>query len=367
MIPALESIDWYRFLGRPPLPAPSPPVVESIARKPLLITGAGGSIGAALALRLDAAGANLILLESSESHLFDLQSEFTGRASGRTPNFYLGSAGDGALLDEIFGRHQPELVFHAAAFKQVPLLEEQPFAAVSNNIVATQALVAAASVHDSHIILLSTDKAVAPASVMGAAKRVAEQITLAAGGTVLRLANVLGSRGSVAEIFARQIADGSALTITDPAARRFFLTIPEAVDLLLAAANGPVQSELFVPNLSSPHYIADLARFMARALAPDRNIPVRFTHLRAGDKESEALHSPLETAHPPHANGLVPVVSPSLPANELRELLEHLKLASRSRELTSAISILRRLVPDYTPSAALENLQTRYEPRVHNV
>ena len=367
MIPALDSIDWYSFLGRPHLPSPPRPVVESIVRQPILITGAGGSIGAALAIRLGLAGADLILLESSESSLYDLQSTLDSSLSGRTLNFYLGSAGDSALLDEILVRHQPGLTFHAAAFKHVPLLEEQPLAAIVNNIVATEALLAAASARDSHVILISTDKAVAPASVMGATKRVAEQIVVASGGTVLRLANVLGSRGSVAEVFSRQIANGSALTVTDPAARRFFLTIPEAADLLLAAANEPASFQLFVPNLRLPHYIADLARFMARALSPDRSIAIQFTHLRAGDKESEALYSPFEVTQPAHPNGLIPVDSPRLPANQLRDLLENLKAATRSRELAAALAVLRRLVPDYTPGAGLETVIARTEPPVHNV
>ena len=366
VIPALESIDWYSFLGRPQLPSPPPSAVESIARNPILITGAGGSIGGALAHRLAAAGAELILLESSESHLFNLQFDLADAHSACSPKFYLGSTGDRILLDEIFLRHQPGLVFHAAAFKQVPLLEEQPFAVISNNILATQSLVAAAAAHRSKTILLSTDKAVAPVSIMGATKRVAEQITLAAGGTALRLANVLGSRGSVAEIFAHQIAAGSALTVTDPAARRFFLTIPEAVNLLLAATDEPVP-QLFVPDLRLPHYIADLARFMAHTLAPGRDIPIEFTQLRAGDKESEALFSPTETPHVAQANGLMPVDSPRLRLGHLHDLLEELKAASQSRNRAAALSILQRLVPDYLPSPVVEGFPLRAEPPVHNV
>lgn len=365
MISALESIDWHQFLGRPPLPSPQVTTLNSLSRGSILISGAGGSIGSALALRLAAAGALLVLLESSENNLFELESSLTD--TGRAVEFYLGSIADVALLNEIFARHRPQLVFHAAAFKHVPLLEGQPFAAIENNVMGTQTLVTVAKPHGARVILLSTDKAVTPASVMGATKRVAEQIVFAAGGTVLRLGNVLGSRGSVSEVFARQIENGHPLTVTDPAARRYFLTIEEAVDLLLAAAAEPDAPALFVPQLLSPHYIADLARFLSSALARDRIVPIEFTRLRAGDKESEALFSPLETPHAARANGLVAVDSRGLPTGQLLDLVEVLKSASHTRHLSAALSILRRLVPDYTPSRVVENLQIGTEPPVRNV
>lgn len=365
VIPALDSIDWHRLLGRPPLPSPAPALLASIVREPILITGAGGSIGSALARKLARARGRLVLLESSENNLFELQSEFT--SSGFAAEFYLGSAGDEALLQEIFARHRPRIVFHAAAFKHVPLLEEQLFAAITNNVVATRTLVAAAAEQNAHLILLSSDKAVAPASVMGATKLVAEQLVLTSGGTVLRLGNVLGSSGSVAETFARQIATAQSITVTDPAARRYFVTLGEAVDLLLAAAAEPSHSTLFIPDLRSATYIADLARFMTRWLAPTRDIPIGFTRLRAGEKEAEALFSPMETPHPPRASGLSPVDSPTLPPNHLHDLLEKLKNACQSRESATALSILQRLVPDYTPSRIVESTLSATEPPVHNV
>lgn len=161
-----ETIDWRDFLDRPPLGAPSPDTVSSLVRCPILITGAGGSIGSALALRLASAEVRTILLESSESSLYDLQQDFA--AAGVTDNaiFYLGNVTDRTLLDEIFSIHRPRLVFHTAAFKHVPLIEEQPLAAIANNIFATETLITAALAHSARVILLSTDKAVAPASMM---------------------------------------------------------------------------------------------------------------------------------------------------------------------------------------------------------
>ena len=166
----LENIDWHRFLGRPPLPTASDDSISSLRRHPILITGAGGSVGSALALRLNAFGCETILLESGEANLYELQNGLS--ADGGKASFYLGNAGDAALLDEIFAVHRPRLVYHTAAFKHVTLLEEQPFAAIANNIFATRAVVSAACGNDARMVLLSTDKAVVPSSVMGATKQV---------------------------------------------------------------------------------------------------------------------------------------------------------------------------------------------------
>lgn len=170
----------------------------------MLITGAGGSIGSALALRLSRLALPVLL-----------------------------------LLDELFAAHAPRIVFHMAAHKHVPLLEQQPLAAIANNIFATETIAATAATCGARVVLLSTDKAVESISVIGATKRVAEEIVLAAGGTVLRLGNVLASTGSVTEVFAHQIARGGPLTITDPAAHRYFLTLDEPVNLLLFMSAAP--------------------------------------------------------------------------------------------------------------------------------
>ena len=351
MIPSLDTIDWHAFLGRSRLPSTSPAAISSLLQYPVLITGAGGSIGSALALRLASAAAPTILLESSENSLYDLRQDLAGVSA--SANFYLGSVADRGLLDEIFSLHRPNLVFHAAAHKHVPLIEEQPLAAIANNVFATETLIASAAAHNARVVLVSTDKAVAPASMMGATKRVAEQIVLTSGGTVLRLGNVLASRGSVTEVFARQIASGLPLTVTDPAARRYFLTITEAVELLLAAATESQTTSLHAPLLPQPHFIADLARFMSRALAPDRDLAIEFTRLRPGDKESEQLWSDSETPHPATVTGLVPLDSPLPPRNQLQSLLTTLHRAVQSRDLSAALAALRILVPDYTPSPTI--------------
>lgn len=347
---SLETLDWYGFLARPQLPAPPPEALHHLNTARILVTGAGGSIGSALALRLASlAPAQLILLESSESHLFALQSAFAQLAPAVPVAFALGGIADTALLDELFCRHEPELVFHAAAFKHVPLLEEQPLAAIANNIFGTRALVRAAARHRARLVLLSTDKAAAPASLMGATKRVAEQIVLAQGGTAVRLGNVLASRDSVAEVFAAELAAGHPLTVTDPAARRYFLTIDEAVNLLLlAAAEDP---GLFAAELAETHYIVDLANFLAAQLAPGRETPIVFSHLRSGDKETEQFWSERETPRPANTDGLLAIDSPQ--TTQLDAALDMLHAALKTRDTAAALHALMRLVPDFTPSTAL--------------
>jgi FlaA1/EpsC-like NDP-sugar epimerase len=358
VIPPLQNIHWHSFLARPPLPSPAPDLLTHLARQPILITGAGGSIGSALALRLAALNPpNLLLLESSESHLNALTSQLPSSTS-ITP--ILDSVADTALLSRIFATHAPAIIFHAAAFKHVPLMEQHPLAAIANNIFATEVLTRIATARHARVLLLSTDKAVEPASVMGATKRVAEQIVLAAGGTALRLGNVLASRDSVAEIFAYQIARGGPITVTDPAARRYFLTINEAVDLLLFAAVHTKPSALLAPNLSTTHFIADLANFMAHTLAPGREIPIEFTHPRPGDKETEQFWSSTEITrpYPPDASPgeLISIESPTQSHNQLAIALTQLRAAVEARDVPAALAHLQSLVPDYTPSPSVQAL-----------
>lgn len=355
---SLAELDWSGFLGRPKIAGPAPESLEILRRTPVLVVGAGGSIGSALALRLAALGLPLlVLLEASESHLYALQRNWSEAGLTSPVVFVLGSVANPALLEEIFTVHAPGLVFHSAAFKQVPLLEEQPLAAIENNVFGTQCVVEASS--GARVILLSTDKAVSPISVMGATKRAAEQIVLDSGGTVLRLGNVLASRDSVAEVFARQIAAGDPLTITEATACRYFLTIDEAVNLLLSAAAEPEPAALLAPELPATHRIIDLARFMVRELGSGRRIQIEFIGPRAGDKESERFWSATETARPARTRGLLSVESPLVSGEELRAALAGLRGALDTRDLAAALAQLRVLVPDYLPSAALMSLADR--------
>lgn len=358
MIPVLKNLDWRGFLQRPALAGAAPEALEELRHETILITGAGGSIGGALALQLSTLSpARLILLEAAESNLYQLQREW-GEASAPSAcamTATLGGAGDRELLEEIFQRHTPGLVFHTAAFKHVPLMEEQPLAAIQNNIFATETLLNVAGKFGARVMQLSTDKAVEPASVMGATKRVAEQMVLAAGGRALRLANVLASRDSVAEVFQRQIAAGGPLTVTTATARRYFITLDEAVRLLLAAATLPEPVALLAPVLPGMQKIAELARFMAEELAPGREIALEFSGCRAGDKESEELWGDAEQARATSCADLVSIATAKLKAAELTAL----RRAVEARDLSGALHGLQGLAPDYRPSRTVLALAER--------
>ena len=347
-----ERVDWRDFLARPSLPPPPPEIFDALGRSPVLITGAGGSIGSGLALRLaHAALPGLVLLDSSENNLLHLQEALHAApaARGGEITLLLGDAGDRSLLNGLFTAHQLGTVFHAAAYKHVPFLEQQPLAAIANNVFATEAVVAAAAEHGASLVLLSTDKAVEPASVMGATKSIAEEIVLARGGTVLRLGNVLDSSGSVTEVFARQIAHGEPLTVTDPAACRYFLTLDEAVNLLLLAAAQRERNAVLAPALSRQHRIAELAGFMARTLAPNCEIPIHFVGLRPGDKLAEQLWSECESVAP--VGGGLLSIQPVRPDPARFALdLDALRAALSTNDLSAAVAQLCVLVPGFRPT-----------------
>ncbi|MGC1461342.1 MAG: polysaccharide biosynthesis protein [Terracidiphilus sp.] len=354
--PSLNDISWREFLRRPAFEPPPPEVLDAFTSAPILVTGAGGSIGSALSLRLARyALPALLLLESGENNLCELQRAMADdlkafpRAAAPMA-FALASAGDRTVMEALFTVHRPRIVFHAAAYKHVPLLEEQPLAAIANNIFATETITAVASEYRTRVVLLSTDKAVEPASVMGATKRVAEEIVLASGGTVLRLGNVLASSGSVTEVFANQIAHGGPLTITDPAARRYFLTLDEAVNLVLLASMHPNSSSLLAPPLPAMHGIVELARYMSRQLAPGREIPIHFTGLRPGDKLTERLWSDSDATKPVGDGSLVSICISQLSPIQLQSGLAALHSAAEVHDISGALAQLQSLVPDFHPS-----------------
>jgi FlaA1/EpsC-like NDP-sugar epimerase len=353
VIEPLESIDWYRFLERPQLPQAPPETLAALTYKPILITGAGGSIGSALTRRLIGAGCAVLLLEASESNLYELDKELRGASGGQAARMYLGDAGDSTLLADIFAVYRPQVVFHAAAFKHMPLLEQQPLAAIANNVSVTKAVADKALEHGARVVLLSTDKVVTPTSVMGASKRVAEQIVLAYGGNVVRLANVLGSRGSVSEVFAAQIAAGEALTLTDATAERYFLTVEEAVELLVAAGVDENGGGILVPDLKKAHTIKDLARFMVKTLAAGKEVRIDITGLRAGEKLTELLWAEDEDRVEDRARGIVRIEPQAWKRDGIEERLRLLTSSVERRDVAGAIVALRKLVSEYKPSATV--------------
>jgi FlaA1/EpsC-like NDP-sugar epimerase len=352
------DIDWYSFLARPRLPSPTEDSLQQLHQASILVTGAGGSIGSALSERLASLHPRkLILLDASEQALYRLQTTLTNIPFIERPQFILGNISDATHLSEIFTTHRPRFVFHAAAHKHVSLLEANPLAAIANNTLGTCTLVECANASGvTRIVLLSTDKAVAPISILGASKRIAEQITLANNGVVLRLANVLGTEGSVVETFLRQIANGSPIQITGASAQRYFLTLEESVDLLLASAVTPQPGALLIPHLDRQYSIASLAEFLIDTCAPEVRPPITVTGLRPGDKTSEALWSSSEQPALRSEHGYFETGYETCDRPLLQRELHRLDEAVRHRDLPRAMQAVLSLVPSYQPSATIAAL-----------
>jgi FlaA1/EpsC-like NDP-sugar epimerase len=357
----LAHCAWESFLDRAPLALDRSQVSASLQGKRILITGAGGWIGSALTRGIaELAPKQLVLLEAAERSLYEIDTALRQLPYPIEHVSILGSVSQPALLAEMFSRYRPQIVYHAAAFKHVPLMEQNPFAAIENNAIGTNLLVqaATANVETEQLILLSTDKAVDPASIMGASKRIAELVLLApraasARMKAVRLGNVLGSEGSIVPLFLKQILSGQPVTVTHPEVRRYFLTTADAVILLLHAASAETPQGILVPELGELVPVEALAQHLM-----DRpgQVPIVFTQLRPGDKMSEALLSDRESyvAHADVNRPLRAVKSPCLPEAILHEILRQLEQACRERSLEQLLTAVSRAVPEYQPSALVQ-------------
>ena len=270
-------------LGRDPVRVEIDRVGAYLRGRTVLVTGAGGSIGAELSRQIARVGPKLlVLVEHSENALFEIRRELEEERHFRRAAAVLADCKDATRMREIFGEHQPSVVFHAAAYKHVPLMEENPVEAVRNNAVATRIVAAAAGEAGAErFVLVSTDKAVSPATVMGASKALAEWAIEAAQNrwkgtrySSVRFGNVLGSSGSVVPIFRRQIAQGGPVTVTDEKMTRYFMTIPEAVQLIIRSGELSTGGEVFVLEMGEPVKILDLARNMIRIAGLEPEVDV---------------------------------------------------------------------------------------------
>ena len=336
---------------------------DLVRDKRILITGAGGSIGSALAHAVAAhKPAQILLLEASEQALFAID-----RGIAAPHIAILASAGDTAALDEVFALHQPQIIFHAAAFKHVPLMELHPFAAIENNAVATFRLAqTAVKNHTGQVILVSTDKAVSPASIMGVSKRIAELTALALATPAtqikaVRLGNVYASQGSVVQLFAEQIAQHQPVTVTDPRATRYFLTVDETAALLLLALAVQFPSGILVPELAAPIHVEDLARALIRAANSD--VPIAYIGLRPGEKLHEQLLSADESFLNESSAPLCPIRSTTISASRGAEVIAALQRAIADRNLHQLLAIVARLIPAYHPSDTVLAQHSLAEPR----
>jgi FlaA1/EpsC-like NDP-sugar epimerase len=295
----IRNIDVADLLGREETSVDGRPVIALLSRKRVLVTGAGGTIGSELVRQILRAGPeHLVLVERSENALYEVEREIQRLGSSAAVTAVLADIGDRQRMDAIFLRHRPEIVVHAAAYKHVPLMEQNPVEAVKNNVLATRALGELALARRvERFVFISTDKAVRPVSVMGMTKRLAEialQDLNRQEGTrfsAVRFGNVLDSSGSVVPLFREQIRRGEAVTVTHPEMKRYFMTISEAVSLVLQAAALAKGGEIFVLDMGEPVKILELAEEMIAlsGLRPYGDIPILFTGLRPGEKLFEEL------------------------------------------------------------------------------
>jgi FlaA1/EpsC-like NDP-sugar epimerase len=358
----LRQIEITDLLRRAPVAVERLPD-EYLAGRVVLVTGAGGSIG--MELCRQAARANpqtIVLLGHGENSIFDAELDLRRTYPRMALRPVIGDIRDERRMDEVFRRWRPSVVFHAAAHKHVPLMEDNPEEAITNNIFGTSTLVRAALAHGTErFVLISTDKAVAPTSIMGASKRIAEDIVAEAARrsrrpfVAVRFGNVLGSRGSAVPHFKRQIELGGPVTVTHPEMRRFFMTIPEAVHLVLQAGGMGTGGEVFVLDMGEPIRIVDLARDVIKLSGCSLDeIPIVYTGIRPGEKLTEVLWEPDAVVRPTgHPEILRVEERPG--ASDIDRLLADFARAGSKR--TAIEDALRRWVDTYTPLPRLPAAQ----------
>ena len=352
----LREVDINDLLRREPVRVNDEAVGAVLAGKRVLVTGAGGSIGSELCRQIARRNpAELVLLGHGENSIFEIYLELREDYPELLLSPVIADVRDTERLAQVFAQRQPQVVFHAAAHKHVPLMEVNVVEAITNNVLGTRNVVQAALDYNAErFVLISTDKAVRPSSIYGATKRLAEMIVLNAAPaserafTVVRFGNVLGSRGSIIPIFKQQIANGGPVTITHPDMFRFFMTIPEAVYLVLQAASMENGGETFVLNMGEPIRVLNLAEDLIRlsGLEPHRDIEILYTGIRRGEKLVEELWeagTPLtETLHPDvfRLNG-----DDSISNLNLSQAIDSLSAASHADDTGAIIDLLDELVP----------------------
>lgn len=365
-IKALRDVSYEDLLGRLPVQLDMEEIQGYLDGKTVLVTGCGGSIGSELCRQIVRfQPKNLILLDANEANLFHIELELRNNLHYDRFLAVLGRVQDEALMTSVFKKYCPQVVFHAAAYKHVPMLERNPWEAVFNNITGSRVIMEMALEHNAErFVLVSSDKAVRPTNVMGASKRVTELLmqTFQDGGTrfmAVRFGNVVGSSGSVIPVFRNQIEQGGPVTVTHPEVRRFFMTIPEAAQLILQAGALGQGGEIFILKMGTPVKIVDMARDLIRLSGrePDKDVKITFIGLRDGEKLYEELITVGEGIVPTKHEKIMVLrtdgqaVSPSL--REWSALLDaQLKELNEAADRFDAPAIRRKLqeiVPEYIP------------------
>ena len=353
----LRPVNLEDLLGREPVRVNNDDILRGLKGKSVLVTGGGGSIGSEICRQIAAKRpANLIIFDIYENNAYDIQQELNRKYPNLPLEVLIGSVRDEARLDYLFKTYRPDIVFHAAAHKHVPLMEDSPLEAIKNNVFGTLITARAAMRYNAdRFVLISTDKAVNPTSIMGASKRICEMIvqtldkksdtTFAA----VRFGNVLGSNGSVVPLFEKQIRDGGPVTVTHPDVVRYFMTIPEAVSLVLQTMAYAKGGEIFVLDMGAPVKICDLARNLIQlsGYIPGEDIKIVYTGLRPGEKLYEEMLMEEEGLQCTENESIH--IGKRLDINEMQFFQELKKLEKACHaELSDIGELVANIVPTYS-------------------
>lgn len=352
------------LLGRKPVHLDLDRIRERIQGRVVMVTGAAGSIGSEICRQIASFRPLAIVgFDEAETPLFHVDREMTKRFPNITFHPEIGSIASRGALQRVMQHYHPSILYHAAAYKHVPLMERHVFAAVETNIFGTWNVARAAAEHGvDDFVMISTDKAVRPTSMMGATKRTAELLIRALqmeGGTkfvAVRFGNVLGSNGSIVPIFKEQIAAGGPVTVTHPEITRYFMTIPEAAQLVLQAFAIGKGGEVFVLEMGQPVKIVDLAKnlILLSGLQPGRDIEIQYTGLRPGEKMFEELNLQDEQFIPTsHAKIRSYIGNHNPDAVEIKASLHRLQTIVEGQDIANLVLLLKELVPDYNPGSEL--------------
>lgn len=356
-IQKIRNIQIDDLLGRDGVTVDSHGITEFLTGKTVLVTGGGGSIGSELCRQIATARPQcLIVFDIYENNAYDLQQELLRTYPELNLKVLIGSVRDSDRLQQLFETYHPHLVYHAAAHKHVPLMEHSPGEAVKNNVFGTLNVARMADRYGvEKMVLISTDKAVNPTNIMGATKRICEMVTQMVGRNSktdyvsVRFGNVLGSNGSVIPLFQKQIAQGGPVTVTDKRIIRYFMTIPEAVSLVLQAGVYAVNGEIFVLDMGEPVKIDDLARNMIRlsGYEPDVDIPIVYTGLRPGEKLYEELLLKNEGMRKTENDLIFIIKDEPFDDETLLQQLEILRTAAEENQAQEIRDLIHKIVPEF--------------------
>ncbi len=360
----IREVAYRDLLGREIVKLDIDGIKSYLKNRTILVTGAGGSIGSELCRQVCKMGPKrMVLFERAESPLYDIELELKDRFNNIEIIPVLGDILNSKLLDQSFDCHKPDAIFHAAAYKHVPMLEIQPWKAIENNIQGTFKLMNTAVNHSvDRFVFVSTDKAVRPSNIMGASKRIAEMLiqcqpqkeNLKTKFSIVRFGNVLGSVGSVVPMFKRQIRQGGPVTITHPEVTRYFMTIPEACQLILqAAALGKDQVNIYILDMGSPVKIVDMAKDLIRlsGYEPDKDIKIKYIGLRPGEKLYEELITEGEGIVPTGHEKIMALQGETCSLDQLNGKVDKLIELAGTQDHDQIKTLLQMIVTDYQPQA----------------